>query len=91
MRFFDKKHRDFAAEGAGRGVSMELDHRLNERPLEVLPMKSEYPNPLAVPCPEELSASPSRLLDEKVSDNTGTEAKVDSAFAPAGLKNPFWK
>jgi hypothetical protein len=54
-------------------------------------MKSEYPNPLAVPCPEELSASSSRLLDEKVSDNTGTETKVDSAFAPAGLKNPFWK
>lgn len=35
-------------------------------------------------------ASQSRLLDEKISDETGTEAKTDSALAPAGLNNPFW-
>jgi len=32
----------------------------------------------------------SRLLDEKISDQTGTEANADSALAPAGLDNPFW-
>jgi hypothetical protein len=32
----------------------------------------------------------SRLLDEKISDETGTEAKANSALAPAGLDNPFW-
>jgi hypothetical protein len=32
----------------------------------------------------------SRLLDEKISDETGTEAKADSALAPTGLNNPFW-
>jgi len=34
---------------------------------------------------------PSRLLDEKISDDSGTEAKTNSPLAPAGLKNPFWK
>ncbi|HTC48801.1 MAG TPA: hypothetical protein VK722_15860 [Candidatus Aquilonibacter sp.] len=55
-------------------------------------MKSEFNNPLMPSYPEEeLSAPSSRLLDEKISDDSGTEAKADSAFAPAGLKNPFWK
>ncbi|MGB8581344.1 MAG: hypothetical protein WCD47_11020 [Candidatus Sulfotelmatobacter sp.] len=55
-------------------------------------MKSEFNTPPSSPYPvEELKAPSSRLLDEKISDDTGTEAKVDSAFAPAGLKNPFWK
>lgn len=55
-------------------------------------MKSEFANPPAPPySAEELKAPSSRLLDEKISDDSGTEAKVDSAFAPAGLKNPFWK
>ena len=55
-------------------------------------MKSEYNTPPSTPYPgEEFKAPSSRLLDEKISDDTGTEAKVDSAFAPAGLKNPFWK
>ncbi|MFZ0760994.1 MAG: hypothetical protein WAM69_13685 [Candidatus Sulfotelmatobacter sp.] len=40
---------------------------------------------------EELHAPSSRLLDEKISDDSGTETKSDSALAPAGLKNPFWK
>ncbi len=55
-------------------------------------MKSECPDPRTSPYKaEELNAPSSRLIDEKISDNNGTEAKVDSAFAPAGLKNPFWK
>ncbi len=55
-------------------------------------MKSECPAPNKTPYkPEDLNAPSSRLLDEKISDNTGAEAKIDSAFAPTGLKNPFWK
>jgi hypothetical protein len=55
-------------------------------------MKSEYPNPLAPPySEEEFKAPSSRLIDEKISDDSGIEAKANSAFAPAGLKNPFWK
>jgi len=54
-------------------------------------MRFEYPDPRASYPAEELKEPSSRLLDEKVSDDSGTEAKVDSAFAPAGLKNPFWK
>ena len=54
-------------------------------------MKSEYPfNPL-LGKKEELTAPPaSRLIDEKISDDSGTEASSNSALAPAGLKNPFW-
>jgi hypothetical protein len=54
-------------------------------------MKSDYPN-----CPgkgekeDELKAQPSRLLDEKISDESGTESTSDSAMKPAGLINPFW-
>jgi hypothetical protein len=40
---------------------------------------------------EELNAPSSRLTDEKISDDTGTEARLDSALKPAGLRNPFWK
>jgi len=55
-------------------------------------MESEYPSP-AVPscCQEDIQAPSSRLLDEKISDDSGAEAKTRSALAPAGLKNPFWK
>jgi len=41
-------------------------------------------------CQEDPNAPSSRLLDEKISDDSGTEAKTNSALAPAGLKNPFW-
>jgi hypothetical protein len=51
-------------------------------------MNSDYPTPSN--STEQLNAPSSRLTDEKISDNSGTETKVDSAFAPAGLKNPFW-
>jgi hypothetical protein len=40
---------------------------------------------------EEVKDRSTRLLDEKISDDTSTEAKTKSALAPAGLKNPFWK
>ena len=39
---------------------------------------------------DEIIAAPSRLQDEKISDESGTDANTDSALAPAGLKNPFW-
>lgn len=55
-------------------------------------MNSDYPD---FPNPhyreDERPASSSRLQDEKISDDSGTEAKADSALAPAGLNNPFWK
>jgi hypothetical protein len=54
-------------------------------------MKSEYPfNPLLGRKDELVAPPPSRLTDEKISDESGTETKSDSALAPAGLKNPFW-
>jgi hypothetical protein len=40
--------------------------------------------------PDKLNAPSSRFIDEKISDDSGTETKTDSALAPAGLKNPFW-
>jgi hypothetical protein len=48
------------------------------------PPKSQYRD-------DELQAPSSRLQDEKISDDSGTEAKSNSALAPTGLKNPFWK
>jgi hypothetical protein len=54
-------------------------------------MKSEYPcSPMPSYREEESQAPASRLTDEKISDDSGTEAKTNSALAPAGLKNPFW-
>ena len=67
---------------------MDLDHKY----VEVAPMKSEFPFPkMPSYCQEDLYTPPSRLTDEKISDDTGAETKIDSALAPAGLKNPFWK
>jgi hypothetical protein len=54
-------------------------------------MRSEHPafyRPLDNE--DEKPATPSRLTDEKISDDRGTEATADSALAPAGLDNPFW-
>jgi hypothetical protein len=54
-------------------------------------MKSEYPfNPTPGRNDERIVPPPSRFIDEKISDESGTEAKTDSALAPAGLNNPFW-
>jgi hypothetical protein len=55
-------------------------------------MKSDYARAPSSYRDEELQAPSSRLQDEKISDDSGTEAKApNSALAPAGLKNPFWK
>ena len=53
-------------------------------------MKSEYPFAPGPDKKEEELTAPSRLTDEKISDESGTESKADSAMAPAGLSNPFW-
>ncbi len=53
-------------------------------------MKSEYPFSPQNEKKDELNAKPSRFIDEKISDESGTESKADSALAPAGLNNPFW-
>ncbi len=54
-------------------------------------MKSEYSSPLMPSyCQEDPQTPSSRLQDEKISDDSGTETKTNSALAPAGLKNPFW-
>jgi hypothetical protein len=55
-------------------------------------MNSDYRNSFEVQYrDDELKEPSSRLQDEKISDDSGTEAKTNSALAPAGLKNPFWK
>jgi hypothetical protein len=55
-------------------------------------MNSEYRNPSKSQYrDDELKAPSSRLQDEKISDDSGAETKTNSALAPAGLKNPFWK
>jgi hypothetical protein len=54
-------------------------------------MKSEHPTSYTpVENRDETSGTPSRLTDEKISDESGTEATADRALAPAGLNNPFW-
>jgi hypothetical protein len=59
--------------------------------MEVSPMKSEYPFSSPPGKNDDLTAPPpSRFIDEKISDESGTETQSDSALAPAGLKNPFW-
>jgi hypothetical protein len=59
--------------------------------MEESPMKSEFPfNPTPGKKEPILAPPPSRFIDEKISDETGTETEADSALKPAGLKNPFW-
>ena len=54
-------------------------------------MKSDSRSPMTPSrCQEDPKAPASRLQDEKISDDSGTEAKTNSALAPEGLKNPFW-
>jgi hypothetical protein len=54
-------------------------------------MKPEYPcSPGKAENEPKLTAPSSRLTDEKISDESGTEAVADSALKPAGLNNPFW-
>jgi hypothetical protein len=55
-------------------------------------MKEEYPTPtMPFYREDELDVRLSRLTDEHVSDDSGAETQSNSALAPAGLKNPFWK
>jgi hypothetical protein len=55
-------------------------------------MNSDCPSTTKILYPEDERKAPaSRFLDEKVSDDSGAETKTNSALAPAGLKNPFWK
>jgi hypothetical protein len=54
-------------------------------------MKPEYPcSPGKAEKEPQLTAPSSRLTDEKISDESGTETVADSALKPAGLNNPFW-
>lgn len=53
-------------------------------------MKSENPCSHMPPGNNEGTFEESRLLDEKVSDESGIESSVDRVLAPAGLNNPFW-
>jgi hypothetical protein len=54
-------------------------------------MKSEYPYaPKQAEKQPQMIAPASRLTDEKISDESGTETVADSALKPAGLNNPFW-
>jgi hypothetical protein len=70
------------------GVSMKPGHKYCGGNA----MKYEFPSPkMPSYCQEDLHAPPSRLTDEKISDDSGTETIIDSALKPAGLKNPFWK
>jgi hypothetical protein len=59
-------------------------------PVEVTLMNSDSPAPMSSYDREKFNEPSSRLTDEKISDDNGTETKTDSALAPAGLKNPFW-
>lgn len=68
---------------------------LNHKSVEVAAMKSNFPfapPPKKVPpsASEEQLPPPSRLIDEKISDESGTESHTDSALQPTGLNNPFW-
>jgi hypothetical protein len=54
-------------------------------------MKSEYPySPLTGEKDELIAPPPSRFVDEKLSGESDTEAKANTALPPAGLNNPFW-
>ena len=69
---------------------------LNHKSVEVSGMKSNFP--FAPPpgknvppsASEEQLPPPSRFIDEKISDESGTESHADSALKPTGLNNPFW-
>ena len=53
-------------------------------------MNPEHPAAEILQEKDEITGAQSRLLDEKISDESGAEAETDSALAPAGLNNPFW-
>ena len=58
-------------------------------------MKSNFPfapppEKNAPPSASEERLPPSRFIDEKISDESGTESHADGALKPTGLSNPFW-
>jgi hypothetical protein len=55
-------------------------------------MKCENPSGGIMPDKKDelKEAQSSRLTDERISDESGTETTAHEALAPAGLKNPFW-
>jgi len=69
---------------------------LNHKSVEVAAMKSHFPfapppgKKVPSSASEERLPPPSRLIDEKISDESGTESQTDSALQPTGLNNPFW-
>jgi hypothetical protein len=71
---------------------MNLDHKSVEESV----MKSDFPfapppgKNVTASASEERLPQPSRLIDEKISDESGTESHADSALKPTGLNNPFW-
>jgi hypothetical protein len=67
-------------------VSMEVSHNDGGGTA----MNPEHPAAEILQEKDEITAAQSRLLDEKISDESGAEAQTDSALAPAGLNNPFW-
>jgi hypothetical protein len=92
--FFDADHRDFAVLRTAPGCSnRRRSNRKKNKCLEVFSVKSEHPTSQRTRYDEELrTVSATRFVDEKISDDSGTEARVaDKALAPPGLKNPFWK
>lgn len=69
-----------------RRCLIAIDHKVGG-----IPVKSENPySPTPGKSDEYTAPPPSRFIDEKISDESGTESNSDSALAPAGLKNPFW-
>jgi hypothetical protein len=55
-------------------------------------MKSTHPAPTPFEhgTNNQCAEAPSRLQDEKISDESGAESNSNSALAPTGLDNPFW-
>jgi len=81
-----------AAAAGAQGCLMVLRHTRGE----VFVMKSNFPfspppeKNVPPAASEEPLPPPSRFIDEKISDESGTESHADSALKPAGLNNPFW-
>lgn len=68
-------------------AGLKLEDVLMKSEYPFLPAKAEKENKLNAPSSTPTS---SRFLDEKISDESGTETLADSAMKPTGLKNPFW-
>jgi hypothetical protein len=76
----------FVAASGAWGCLIAVGHKATG----VILMESKYPFTPAPGNNNQEKPPTSRFTDEKISDETDTESKSDSALAPAGLKNPFW-